>query len=151
MLCIDYFVINVKQIQFMFFLANVIWFVQTCPFLQFRPPTHSKKSWDSTTFTKVAKMYQSTCKHVLKCATVQGYRHILHAVCIGERSIQHSDQYLCPLPPQPCFCNKCIAWFYTVLLKNAWKSVEKQSSWRQYMLHIYFSILMLSSQKCKWA
>ncbi len=39
-------------------------------------------------------------------------------------------KYPYPLPPQPGLCNVCRMWFCIVLLKYAWTSLEKMSSWQ---------------------
>ncbi len=94
----------------------------------------------------------SSCKQVLRWATVRGLRcRILrfkmhHTFSIGDRSGLQAGQSSTPhpLPPQPGLCNVCRMWFCIVLLKYAWTSLEKMSSWRQHIvlqnLYVLFSI-----------
>ncbi len=94
----------------------------------------------------------SSCKQVLRWATVRGLRcrilrfKMRHTFSIGDRSGlqagQSSTRTL--FPPQPGLCNVCRMWFCIVLLKYAWTSLEKMSSWRQHIvlqnLYVLFSI-----------
>ncbi len=94
----------------------------------------------------------SSCKQVLRWATVRGFRlshfalqnvpHILYWRQVGTAG--RPVKYPYPLPPQPGLCNVCRMWFCIVLLKYAWTSLEKMSSWRQHIvlqnLYVLFSI-----------
>ncbi len=94
----------------------------------------------------------SSCKQVLRWATVRGLRcrilrfqnapHILYWRQVGTAG--RPVKYPYPLPPQPGLCNVCRMWFCIVLLKYAWTSLEKMSSWRQHIvlqnLYVLFSI-----------
>ncbi len=77
-----------------------------------------------------------------------------HTFSIGDRSGlqagQSSTRTL--LPPQPGLCNVCRMWFCIVLLKYAWTSLEKMFSEGSILcskISMYFSALMVPSQKCK--
>ncbi len=82
----------------------------------------------------------SSCKQVLRWATVTGsslshfalrcrnLRFILYWRQVGTAG--RPVKYPYPLPPQPGLCNVCRMWFCIVLLKYAWTSLEKMSSWR---------------------
>ncbi len=94
----------------------------------------------------------SSCKQVLRWATVPGLRcrilrfKMRHTFSIGDRSGlqagQSSTRTL--FLRQPGLCNVCRMWFCIVLLKYAWTSLEKMSSWRQHIvlqnLYVLFSI-----------
>ncbi len=99
-------------------------------------------------------------QQVLRWATVRGLRcphfalqnvpHILYWRQVGTAG--RPVKYPYPLPPQPGLCNVCRMWFCIVLLKYAW------TSWKRYLLEgsilcskisMYFSALMVPSQKCK--
>ena len=79
----------------------------------------------------------SSCKQVLRCATVQ--RSLLSnffSILYGEqvRTVGRPVQHPHTLLPQPCLWNVCRMCFCIVLLKYAWASLERMSSWRQHML-----------------
>ncbi len=84
----------------------------------------------------------SSCKQVLRWATVRGLRcrflrfKMRHTFSIGDRSGLQAGQSS-TLPPQPGLCNVCRMWFCIVLLKYAWTSLEKMSSWRQHIVQSY--------------
>ncbi len=94
----------------------------------------------------------SSCKQVLRWATVRGLRcrilrfKMRHTFSIGGQvgTAGRPVKYPYPLPPQPGLCNVCRMWFCIVLLKYAWTSLEKMSSWRQHIvlqnLYVLFSI-----------
>ncbi len=94
----------------------------------------------------------SSCKQVLRWATVRGLRcrilrfKMRHTFSIGDRSGLQAGQSSTRtlfLRSQD-FCNVCRMWFCIVLLKYAWTSLEKMSSWRQHIvlqnLYVLFSI-----------
>ncbi len=103
----------------------------------------------------------SSCKQVLRWATVRGLRcrilrfKMRHTFSIGDRSGlqagQSSTRTL--FPPQPGLCNVCRCGFALSLLKYAWTSLEKMSSLKAAYcaskISMYFSALMVPSQKCK--
>ncbi len=105
----------------------------------------------------------SSCKQVLRWATVWGQQYLygVNSICMGSTvfALQNAPhilywrqvgtagrpvKYPYPLPPQPGLCNVCRMWFCIVLLKYAWTSLEKMSSWRQHIvlqnLYVLFSI-----------
>ncbi len=98
----------------------------------------------------------SSCKQVLRWATVRGLRCAFCASKCATHSLletsglqtgrdcRQASQVPYPLPPQPGLCNVCRMWFCIVLLKYAWTSLEKMSSWRQHIvlqnLYVLFSI-----------
>ncbi len=73
---------------------------------------------------------------------LQNAPHILYWRQVGTAG--RPIKYPYPLPPQPGLCNVCRMWFCIVLLKYAWTSLEKMSSWRQHIvlqnLYVLFSI-----------
>ncbi len=93
----------------------------------------------------------SSCKQVLRWATVWGLRcrilhfKMRHTFSIGDRSgLQAGQSSTRTLFVGPGLCNVCRMWFCIVLLKYAWMSLEKMSSWRQRIvlqnLYVLFSI-----------
>ncbi len=86
----------------------------------------------------------SSCKQVLRWATVRGLRCATHSLLETGRDCRQASQVPVPFPPQPGLCNVCRMWFCIVLLKYAWTSLEKMSSWRQHIvlqnLYVLFSI-----------
>ncbi len=94
----------------------------------------------------------SSCKQVLRWGNstgsslshfaLQNAPHILYWRQVGTAG--RPVKYPYPLPPQPGLCNVCRMWFCIVLLKYAWTSLEKMSSWRQHIvlqnLYVLFSI-----------
>ncbi len=94
----------------------------------------------------------SSCKQVLRVGNstgsslshfaLQNAPHILYWRQVGTAG--RPVKYPYPLPPQPGLCNVCRMWFCIVLLKYAWTSLEKMSSWRQHIvlqnLYVLFSI-----------
>ncbi len=98
------------------------------------------------TSLKVGNSTGSSLSHF----ALQNAPHILYWRQVGTAG--RPVKYPYPLPPQPGLCNVCRMWFCIVLLKYAWTSLEKMSSWRQHMcskISMYFSALMVPSQKCK--
>ena len=104
-----------------------------------------------------AILCHSSCKQVLRCATVQGPRcHILHhTFSFGDRfGLQAGRSSTCTLF---FFCHAFVMcaemWFCISLLKYAQASLEKSLSWRQWMLlknlDVLFLALVVASQKCK--
>ncbi len=93
----------------------------------------------------------SSCKQVLRWATVlQNAPHILYWRQVGTAG--RPVKYPYPLPPQPGLCNVCRMWFCIVLLKYAWTSLERcllEGSILCSKISMYFSALMVPSQKCK--
>ncbi len=94
----------------------------------------------------------SSCKQVLRWATVRGLRcrilrfKMRHTFSIGDRSGlqagQSSTRTLFLRSQDFVMCAEC--GFCIVLLKYAWTSLEKMSSWRQHIvlqnLYVLFSI-----------
>ncbi len=94
----------------------------------------------------------SSCKQVLRWATVRGLRcrilrfKMRHTFSIGDRSGlqagQSSTRTLFLRSQDFVMCGRM--WFCIVLLKYAWTSLEKMSSWRQHIvlqnLYVLFSI-----------
>ncbi len=87
------------------------------------------------------KVGNSTGSSLLHFA-LQNVPHILYWRQVGTAG--RPVKYPYPLPPQPGLCNVCRMWFCIVLLKYAWTSLEKMSSWRQHIvlpnLYVLFSI-----------
>ncbi len=98
------------------------------------------------TSLKVGNSTGSSLSHF----ALQNAPHILYWRQVGTAG--RPVKYPYPLPPQPGLCNVCRMWFCIVLLKYAWTSLEKMSSWRQHIvlqnLYVLFSING-ASQKCK--
>ncbi len=90
------------------------------------------------TSLKVGNSTGSSLSHFV----LQNAPHILYWRQVGTAG--RPVKYPYPLPPQPGLCNVCRMWFCIVLLKYAWTSLEKMSSWRQHIvlqnLHVLFSI-----------
>ncbi len=90
------------------------------------------------TSLKVGNSTGSSLSHF----ALQNAPHILYWRQVG--TVGRPVKYPYPLPPQPGLCNVCRMWFCIVLLKYAWTSLEKMSSWRQHIvlqnLYVLFSI-----------
>ncbi len=90
------------------------------------------------TSLKVGNSTGSSLSHF----ALQNAPHILYWRQVGTAG--RPVKYPYPLPPQPGLCNVCRMWFCIVLLKYAWTSLEKMSSWRQHIvlqnLYVLFSI-----------
>ncbi len=90
------------------------------------------------TTLKVGNSTESSLSHF----ALQNAPHILYWRQVGTAG--RPVKYPYPLPPQPGLCNVCRMWFCIVLLKYAWTSLEKMSSWRQHIvlqnLYVLFSI-----------
>ncbi len=90
------------------------------------------------TSLKVGNSTGSSLSHF----ALQNVPHILYWRQV--RTAGRPVKYPYPLPPQPGLCNVCRMWFCIVLLKYAWTSLEKMSSWRQHIvlqnLYVPFSI-----------
>ncbi len=90
------------------------------------------------TSLKVGNSTGSSLSHF----ALQNVPHILYWRQVGTAG--RPVKYPYPLPPQPGLCNVCRMWFCIVLLKYAWTSLEKMSSWRQHIvlqnLYVLFSI-----------
>ncbi len=90
------------------------------------------------TSLKVGNSTGSSLSHF----ALQNAPHILYWRQVGTAG--RPVKYPYPLPPQPGLCNVCRMWFCIVLLKYAWTSLEKMSSWRQHIvlqnLYVFFSI-----------
>ncbi len=90
------------------------------------------------TSLKVGNSTGSSLSHF----ALQNAAHILYWRQVGTAG--RPVKYPYPLPPQPGLCNVCRMWFCIVLLKYAWMSLEKMSSWRQHIvlqnLYVLFSI-----------
>ncbi len=90
------------------------------------------------TSLKVGNSTGSSLSHF----ALQNAPHILYWRQVGTAG--RPVKYPYPLPPQPGICNVCRMWFCIVLLKYAWTSLEKMSSWRQHIvlqnLYVLFSI-----------
>ncbi len=90
------------------------------------------------TSLKVGNSTGSSLSHF----ALQNAPHILYWRQV--RTAGRPVTYPYPLPPQPGLCNVCRMWFCIVLLKYAWTSLEKMSSWRQHIvlqnLYVLFSI-----------
>ncbi len=98
------------------------------------------------TSLKVGNSTGSSLSHF----ALQNAPHILYWRQVGTAG--RPVKYPYPLPPQPGLCNVCRMWFCIVLLKYAWTSLEKMSSWSSILcskISMYFSALMVPSQKCK--
>ncbi len=98
------------------------------------------------TSLKVGNSTGSSLSHF----ALQNAPHILYWRQVGTAG--RPVKYPYPLPPQPGLCNVCRCGFCIVLLKYAWTSLEKMSSWRQHIvlqISMYVSALMVPSQKCK--
>ncbi len=98
------------------------------------------------TSLKVGNSTGSSLSHF----ALQNAPHILYWRQVGTAG--RPVKYPYPLPPQPGLCNVCRMWFCIVLLKYAWTSLEKMSSWRQHIVlqNLYvLSAVMVPSQKCK--
>ncbi len=90
----------------------------------------------------------SSCKQVLRWATVRGLRcrilrfKMRHTFSIGDRSGLQAGQS----STRTLFLRSqdFVMWFCIVLLKYAWTSLEKMSSWRQHIvlqnLYVHFCI-----------
>ncbi len=93
----------------------------------------------------------SSCKQVLRWATVRGLRCRIcaskcatHSLLETGRDCRQASQVPVPSSSAAGLCNVCRMWFCIVLLKYAWTSLEKMSSWRQHIvlqnLYVLFSI-----------
>ncbi len=98
------------------------------------------------TSLKVGNSTGSSLSHF----ALQNVPHILYWRQVGTAG--RPVKYPYPLPPQPGLCNVCRMWFCIVLLKYAWTSLEKMSFEGSILcskISMYFSALMVPSQKCK--
>ncbi len=98
------------------------------------------------TSLKVGNSTGSSLSHF----ALQNAPHILYWRQVGTAG--RPVKYPYPLPPQPGLSNVCRMWFCIVLLKYEW------TSWKRCLLEgnilcskisMYFSALMVPSQKCK--
>ncbi len=126
---------NMNTKYFMFCLVNFMSFVNIHPFLSFRPATHSKKSWDSKAFTHFVMLpflfttlkrrlgtedtkwwsvsgvilSHSSCKQVLRWATVRGLRcRILRFKCTVHSTVLTGI----------CGCNY-VLWYLTKVCQSS--------------------------------
>ncbi len=153
---------------FMFCLVNFMSFVNIHPFLSFRPATHSKKSWDSKAFTIDTKWWSvsgvilshSSCKQVLRWATVRCLRcrilrfKMCHTFSIGDRSGlqagQSSTRTLFLRSQDFVMCAECgFALSCWNMHGCPWKRCLLEGSILCSKISMYFSALMVPSQKCK--
>ncbi len=98
------------------------------------------------TSLKVGNSTGSSLSHF----ALQNAPHILYWRQVGTAG--RPVKYPYPLPPQPGLCNVCRMWFCIVLLKYAWTSLERcllEGSILCSKISMYFSALMVPSQKCK--
>ncbi len=98
------------------------------------------------TSLKVGNSTGSSLSHF----ALQNVPHILYWRQVGTAG--RPVKYPYPLPPQPGLCNVCRMWFCIVLLKYAWTSLERcllEGSILCSKISMYFSALMVPSQKCK--
>ncbi len=84
------------------------------------------------TSLKVGNSTGSSLSHF----ALQNAPHILYWRQVGTAG--RPVKYPYPLPPQPGLCNVCRMWFCIVLLKYAWTSLEKMSSFFFFVINNFF-------------
>ena len=74
-----------------------------------------------------------------------------HLQLLTGEDCSHASPVFIPSPPS-CLWRM---WLCIVCLKDTWMSMQKMWSWRQHYaglkILVYFSVLMLPSQNCKWS